>query len=69
MKAVLVKVEIVPHFNIVDDEGVVIEQSTGSVVVMFQGKFVDFKKMAADLEKKINDNPAQIEQLARRPLW
>lgn len=69
MKLVLAAVSIKPRFSLVDDNGVVIDVTDGSVVVMYPGKFLQFEELTKQLESLANKDREGIEKLAKRPLF
>lgn len=69
MRLVLSKIEILPHFQLVDDDGTIFDTTTARPIVMYPGKFLSFQEFAKRVEEEANRDAAAIEQLANRPLW
>lgn len=63
------KLQIVAHMQLVDADGVVIEECTSQPLVMFPGKFLEMKEAIARIEEDSNKDEASITQLLNRKLW
>jgi hypothetical protein len=63
------KLTIQPSFQLIDEEGIVIDEVSAQAIHMFPGKFIDFKTLCERLEKDANEKREEVLKIATRPLW
>lgn len=68
MRLIISKVTVVPTFQLVDEDNTIVDETTSSSIVMFPGKFLDFKALVTQLETAANLAVEEVEKLHKRPL-
>ena len=63
------KLQIIPTFQLLDEDGTVIDEVVAGPVLMYPGKYLEFKVAVAKLEADANKQDSQIADLLKRPLW
>lgn len=64
----VMKLAVQASFQLVDEDGTIIEESTMQPIVMYPGKFISFPDLVKMLENKANAEKEDILKLANRPL-